>query len=261
MRFILCGSSCKRAPDEEGDIQTIADIEHETTTSSEQNADSVGPITSAHTDLRSSLPQLLRTSRQIHNEARALLYNNNCVHVHFGEELRIVLPKYRKEIRHMVINLYYTNPFLHEPEHEEGRYLEAWPELLSGLCSLQLIVSCLSWYNPDEWAEVMKMHLEFIDLHIPPQVKVEVDTDGDESTRQLVNDNISNLCTFERLAAGDEFFKRGVFARSDRDYDLDLDLDERSSEDDDDDDDFIDHNNPYYPLYQLFLKLETNESA
>lgn len=241
-RFVVGGSKCMRAPEEEGDCQTIAGIEHETTTSSEQNADPVGPTTSAHTDLRSSLPQLLRTCRQIHNEAKALLYNNNCFQIHFREGLQAIPPESRKEIRHMVLSLFYINPYFHDPEHEAGRYIETWAELLSGLSSLQLIVAdSFPGRNLDEWEKVLKMHLEFIDQHIPPHVKVEVDTDGDESTRQLVNDNISNLCTFEQLVARNEFFERGMFAWIDPDFDLDLDWDDR-----------IDSDGPDYYLYYQF---------
>lgn len=142
----------------------------------------------------------------------------------------------------MVLSLFYNNPYFHDPEHEAGRYIETWAEVLNGLSSLQLVVAnSFPGRTLNEWEKVLKMHLEFIDQHIPPHVKVEVDTDGDESTRQLVNDNISNLCTFDQLVAGDQFFERGMSAPIHRVFDLDLDLD-----------DLIDSDDPDYYLYYQF---------
>ena len=127
---------------------------------------------------------------------------------------------------------------------QDSWYLDTWAELVSGLSTLQLIVGYQAVYSfpPKEWHELLKPHLEFINRHIPPHIKVVVDTDGDESFDQLVDEIISNHCTFEQLAAGDDVFGRGVFANLGDATDLDTD----SSEDDE----FIDEDDPYYSLYQ-----------
>ncbi|KAH7183389.1 uncharacterized protein B0J16DRAFT_322123 [Fusarium flagelliforme] len=116
----------------------------------------------------------------------------------------------RKEIRHMVLFLDWDNLHFCLPRQED-RYIETWAELLSGLSTLHLIVgpSPRPGCYPNGWPELLKKHLEFIDQHIPPHLEVVVDTDGEESTNQLVDETISNHCTFEQLAAGDGVFKRG----------------------------------------------------
>ncbi|KAJ4138554.1 hypothetical protein NW768_002397 [Fusarium equiseti] len=217
-------------------MQTIAGLEHETGTSSEQNPGPEAPVMSTHTDHQSALPQLLRTCRQIQNEAKSLLYNNNYFQIDFGKQLQMFRPESRREIRHMVLGLDWSYLFYRLPR-EYGRYIETWAELLGGLSTLHLIVGRNSrWHPPDEWHQVLKRHLEFIDQHIPPHVEVVVDTDGNESSRQLVDETISNDCTFEQLAAGDEIFERGIFAPIYPGFDLD----QHSPEDDE----FIDDEDP-----------------
>lgn len=151
-------------------------------------------------------------------------------------------PESRKEIRHLALALEWDYLQLRLPA-QDSWYLGTWAELLSGLFTLQLVVGYHAVYTfpLNEWHELLKPQLEFINQHIPPQMKVVVDTDGDESVDQLVDEIISNHCTFEQLAAGDDVFGRGVFANLGDATDLDTD----SSEDDE----FIDQDDPYYSLY------------
>jgi len=220
MRFIIEPGSCIRASDEEGDIQTIADIEHDTTTSSRQNPGPVGPATSAYTDLRSSLSQLLQTCRQIHSEAAPLLCRSNTFEIDVyidtqWHKLNISEPYLQKEIHHVTLVILCHNP---EDPKDPDTTDPMWVDLLGGLSTLEIVIQHPTSFfikngylpallNDAEWNIVLKRRLEVIKRLVSEGIEFKVDVDEDDSLNKMVEEAIPNRFTFGDLEPGYHIFQ------------------------------------------------------
>ncbi|CAG7557450.1 unnamed protein product [Fusarium equiseti] len=171
---------------------------------------------------KSSLPQLLRTCRQINNEAKRLLYRNN---VFVSSKLLINRPwpkmkffgpESQKEVRHMSFRL--SRPGF-DFTNDTCPIDESWANMLGSLSTPELIVA--NYYHGEsedannyydgKWTKNLKDKLEAIKRLVPEDTRIMVDVDGNRPLLKVFGEIVPNRCIFGRLESRDELFRRGKY--------------------------------------------------